>query len=772
MIPEINSWSCPCHSGGVTGYGPIGAAIMFVGIAPGKDEMRSGRPFTGQSGTLLRNILEALELNLDDYYTTNLMCKPKVEPELADIVECLPRLTKEIMTVRPKLIVALGALAAGIFAPDQKFGDARGSFDWHPSYKCWILVTNHPAAALHESEARTNLATDLVKDLQLIPEFLHDIPDLSVRDMIYCLVNTKKSAQELLNNLPTDRIIGIDIETSNPELEEVDAHTDELLCLAISYRRDDGFEPTWVLPREVLSDLEWPSVQWTWHYGTFDTQKLIKTLGRDLSIVHDTLLMHNCLEERSGRHRLKKLSRRYAYAGYYDDKIKGIKTNMRRAAPQELHLYCAHDTRNTVRLAYKFEPLIRQEGTDWLYKNLLIPAVNTFKYMQYRGVPISKDAALDLAREWLPLYGKKENALREMVRVAGGDPEINFASPQQLSKFLYKNLKLPRAPSKTSTATDKDILADLADLHPFVNGLIDVRHLKKMLDTYIFGVLDDIKDTGRIHPSPLLHGTNSGRCSYSNPPINTIPRPYMESPYGPHLRKLFAAEPGYCILEFDYKQAELYQAYYLSGDPNLGLDLASGDFHRQTAAFIHQCAPHEVTDEWRFQAKRTNFGKLYRIGDAKLAKQIKRPIDEAHEWSVAWDVRYQKYVQWGEDLFASLPEKGEIETVTHRKFRYPLVLDRSIISAIYNGPIQATSHDYILDSIIETFWPLYNNWRAEICLDIHDAIIVHCPLAHWEVAAQYMVQVMEKPRFGLPKMHAEVKMGDSWGSVKEIKLVV
>lgn len=757
------------------GYGPADAKVMLIGIAPGRHELTSGHPMTGQSGVLMGNIMEATGYDLEACYRTNLLCRPSKEPTLSDIMECFPRLLQEIATIRPRLIVCLGSDVAGVFFPDRKFGEVRGTFDWHPTYKCWLLATNHPAAVLYDGEGRNSIANDLVKDLALIPQFLRDDPQLSDRDLIYCLINEPLHAQQLLNSLPLDRTIGIDIETSNPELEEVDAHVDELICLSISYVADDGTELTWVLPRDVLVDgLVWPDdARWATHYGTFDMQKLLKLLGIDLPIVEDSLLLHNCLEERSGRHKLKPLSRRFLYAGFYDDKVKNVKTNMRRADPQELYLYCAHDTRNTVRLVNKLTPMVRSEGTYGVYEKLLLPAINVFKKMQFRGVPVSRSTALELAKEWLPLYGEKERALRKMVLDTGHVPkdmDTFFGSPQQKSKFIYGVLKLPRAPGGTSTATGKDVLEELSGMHPFIDASIDLTHLKHMLTTYVFGMLDTIKDTGRIHPSPLLHGTNGGRLSYSGPAINTWPRPYMPSPYGPRLRTLIAAEPDYDILEMDYRQAELYMAYFLSGDKNLGLDLATGDFHRQTAAFIHKIDPSVVSGEQRFQAKRTNFGKLYRIGDAKLAKQIERSVAEAHEWSVAWDERYAEYVEWGERLFRSLSDTGEIKTVTGRKFRYPLVLDRSIISAVYNGPIQSTSHDYILDSIIEGYDTMYGEWGAEICLDIHDALIIHSPKKHTLTAARYMTEVMERPRFGLPKMYSEIKIGPSWGEAKEIDL--
>lgn len=766
----VNSPTAPtqfiCHERGIIGSGPVPCDLMIVGIAPGRAEMQSGKPFTGQSGKLLHNILEATNplLSKDNYYLTNIVCTQNEQPTLEDIIACRPRFQREVAFVRPKLIVLLGMIVTGLFFPDKKFGEVRGSFDYYLPYDCWLLPTNHPAAILHSESRKDSIATDLVNDFKKISQFFSDRPTIKSRDISYHVVATSEEAQWHLNTLPLDQPLALDVETDNKEIDAIDPHSDSLLSLAISNGRK-----TIVLPRSVITpDLKWPKAQWSFHYGSFDTQALLH-IGIDLPIVHDSLLMHFAIDERSGTHKLKPLTRQYEYAGFYEAKIAKVHTNMRAAEPEELYKYNAADAYYTAKLLHRFKPMMEQEKASWAYEHLSLPAVNIFKYMQYRGVPFSRERALDLARKWLPLYKTKEAVLRAMVLQAGGDPDINFDSPQQLSKFLYGTLRLPRAPGGTATATGKDVLEALAGEHPFVNGLIDLRHLVHLLTTYIFGVLDDIKQDGRLHPAPLLHGTVGGRLSYSKPPINTIPRPYMESPYGPELRKLFTADPGHVILELDYRQAEIYMAYFYSQDPMLKADLASGDFHTQTAAFIAAIEPTQVTKEQRFQAKKTNFGKIYLIGDTKLAKQINRSVAEAHVWSSLWDKRYSRYIAHTEELFKQAVDTGEITTVTSRKRRFPIILDRAPLNQIVNFQGQSTSHDYILDSIIQAYWPL-RKMGADILLDIHDAILIHAPENKWQEAAALMQEVMQRPRFGFPSVPTEIKVGESWGEVQEVEI--
>lgn len=769
-----------CHPMGVTGDGPLDAEVMLVGIAPGTVEMTTGKPMTGQSGTLTNNILEATGWHRDKCFCTNVVCYKIDEPTLEQIMQCRPRFLEEVARVKPKLIVALGALVTSMFFSDKKFGEVRGMIEWHPLYNAWVLPTYHPAAILRSGEMGSTIAGDIVNDFAKIAMFFADGEEARqrIKRVQYTVVTSTEEAQEVINNLPTDRPVILDVETDNKELDELDPQDDRLLCLAISYLDTGEVDgPTWTIPEQYARGLNWRTdeVQWGAHYFAFDSQVMLR-LGVDIPIVHDSLLAHFTLDERSGKHKLKPLAREYCYSGFYEEKIADARAarkgkSMGEVESEITHEYNAHDAAYEARmLSIRYIPRMKEEGVYDLYEKLLIPAANVYKYMQWRGAPISQKRIRSLAEEWLPLYVDKSRALKDEVHRLGGPPDINLDSPKQLSRFMYGTLRIPGGPS-----TAKEVIEKLQDEHPFVKDLVSIRHLGKMISTYLEGINADIKGDGRVHPAPLLHGTVAGRCSYSRPAVNTIPRPYEEtSPYGHRLRWLFVAQPDnepdeYTLLEADYKQAEIHTAAFYCQDAQMIADLETGDFHTNTAAFITELAIELIRKAQRSDAKRTTFGKFFGIGIPKLAAQTHKTLAEADKFSKRWDERYPGYVKWTKDVFALAQEQGFVSNINGRKRRFPIIMDSDVRNQIINFPIQSTAHDALMSSITELYHPLYDRFQCEIMLDVHDALIARVPKKKAMHAASYIKSVMERPRFpGFPSIPVEIKMGPSWAECEEI----
>lgn len=771
-----------CHTDGIKGQGYTENGIMLLGIAPGKQEMQSHVPMSGPSGLLTNNLLEACGWHRDKTYATNLMCYENPEPSGDEVMACWPRLAEEIKLVKPKLVIPLGKFVSEILFPLRSFGDIRGSITWYEPWQCHLMPTFHPAAILHSKKgAGPGIASDIVFDFKKIQMFLADHAagiTSRMKYVYYDVVRTREQAQQLLDSLPTDRIVAIDVETTSQDVDIIDAQVDKLICLAITVL---GEPLTWVFPVEVLRQgLDWPvNIQWTGHYATFDMQIILGELGIDLPIVHDTLLLHYMLDERAGRfarHGLKPVSRAYAYAGFYEDDIKKErkKNKMVNVPRERTYAYNADDTANTAFLADRFIHWVKEEGMWDVYERTMAFA-NIAKYMQYRGLHISKERLVDLGVEWIPMIVEKENALLQTVERLGGDPNMNLGSNDQLGRFLFGTLNIPcveRTPTGKPQVT-KDVLELLADEHPFVTDLIDLTHLKHLVSAYIIGIKDDIKKTGRVHPTPMLHGTVAGRLAYSNPAINTIPASYTDSPYGPKLRKLFtASDDDHVILEFDYKQAEIWMAAAYSNDPQMWEDLRSGDIHRKNAAFINNILENLVTTAQRWEAKRTTFGKIYLIGDDKLAKQTNKTLLEARVFSRLWDRRYATYIKHTTRLFNEAKATGEVRTKTGRVRRFPLIVDGSTKNQVVNFPLQASSHDYVMESINSSYYTLRDTFDAHILLDLHDAILVEAKKSNWKHVAEHMVKTMSTQFFGdiLPQVPVEVKMGESWGECHEIEL--
>ena len=160
---------CKLHTLGrkqiVFGSGNPDADLMFVGEAPGADEDEQGVPFIGRAGQLLTKIIEAIGLTRDDVYIANVIkCRPpgNRNPEPDEIAECEPFLLRQIESIRPKVIVALGTFAAhALLRTDLPISKLRGVF--HEYHGAKLLPTFHPAYLLRSPERKRDVWDDMKK---------------------------------------------------------------------------------------------------------------------------------------------------------------------------------------------------------------------------------------------------------------------------------------------------------------------------------------------------------------------------------------------------------------------------------------------------------------------------------------------------------------------------------------------------------------------------------------------------------------------------------
>jgi DNA polymerase len=158
---------CKLHTLGRTqvvfGVGNPEADLMFVGEGPGADEDIQGEPFVGRAGQLLTKIIEAIGLKREDVYIANVIkCRPpgNRNPEPDEVEQCAPFLFRQINTVKPKVIVALGKFAAQcLLQTNDPITRIRGR---EFKYRDAILIpTYHPAYLLRTPSAKREVWEDM-----------------------------------------------------------------------------------------------------------------------------------------------------------------------------------------------------------------------------------------------------------------------------------------------------------------------------------------------------------------------------------------------------------------------------------------------------------------------------------------------------------------------------------------------------------------------------------------------------------------------------------
>ena len=150
----------------VFGVGNPNAELMFIGEAPGADEDQQGEPFVGRAGQLLNNMIKAMGLRREDVYIANIIkCRPPGNrtPERDECETCSPFLMRQIAAIKPKAIVALGAVAAKtLLAINAPMSEFRGR--WFDFRGTKLAVTYHPAFLLRDPRQKK----ETWKDLQMV----------------------------------------------------------------------------------------------------------------------------------------------------------------------------------------------------------------------------------------------------------------------------------------------------------------------------------------------------------------------------------------------------------------------------------------------------------------------------------------------------------------------------------------------------------------------------------------------------------------------------
>lgn len=785
-----------CCPDGIRGYGNPEYGVMFVGQNPAWNEMQSGLPFTGSDGELLNGVLKGCGWDREKVYCTNSCCVR----DLSRIDICRERLIREINEFNPKLIVTLGATACenlwGMKISKcrgalqyTKFNGARGLATWLPSA---ILQADTP-------EQQNDYAAEFVRDIRKINRYFGPgkTPPTQVT-VPYILISNISEAQRILDELPRDELVTIDIETPifDKDAKEADPYH-KILCVGVGLKDDVQY----VFPEKIIGKLSWPKdVQWGgWNLYGFDMVGLRDRYGIELPVVHDGMLSSYVRDERTkyGTHKLKHNSREDAGADFYEeDDIRGSLDN--------LYKYNGFDVAYNHRVLRYHLSAFDDDDTK-LYYGLLIPAANMYSEAQYYGCRVDLFKWFDLTIKFMAM----EQQLREELTNESGitNPNSNAQVGHYLFDILGIDPKEYSHPTKGSLnggkfawSVDKNVL-DAID-HPWAAKL---RKYNMVVDTksrYLDGVKAQIKHDGKVHPKCWIPGTTTGRPSYSDPPIQQLPHERTVGELS-EVRSIFVPDSDdYIFLAADYSQIELWIMWAYSEDANLLADLTEpwyvtgkADYHSRTCTHgvpcdvhmsvcdtcyltLNMCAclsfkPHTEAGcskciKWAYDRdnqKHVNFGIPY----GETAYGLRRPppigtglsIKENQKLIDNWYNRNKDVYNWQKAIEYQLRTKGFIKTPSGRKRRFPIVLNPKQIRQAINAPIQGTASDYTMTAAIE-LCPLIKPYDSRLVWTTHDEILLHVNRKHLDEVKSVTREVMQKPRFpGFPSIKVEMKEGNS-----------
>ena len=152
----------------VFGEGAPDARIMFIGEGPGREEDIQARPFVGDAGKLLTNLIVKLGMKREDVYIANIVkCRPpnNRNPENSEITECIPFVEKQIELINPDVIVCLGRVSANaLLRINMPISKMRGNFYHYKDIP--VMPTFHPAYLLRNTKDKWLTWDDMQKVLE------------------------------------------------------------------------------------------------------------------------------------------------------------------------------------------------------------------------------------------------------------------------------------------------------------------------------------------------------------------------------------------------------------------------------------------------------------------------------------------------------------------------------------------------------------------------------------------------------------------------------
>jgi DNA polymerase I len=407
--------------------------------------------------------------------------------------------------------------------------------------------------------------------------------------------------------------------------------------------------------------------------------------------------------------------------------------------------YAAEDADACLRL----EPILRREmetaGVLPLFSEVEMPLVGVLTRMERAGVKIDAQALESMS----VALGRELARLEEEIQEAAGVP-FNVNSTRQVAEVLFERLKLPKGKrTREGYSTDVEVLEQLAPLHPLPKLLLAHRQSQKLKTTYVDSLPRLVNpETGRVHATFHQTVASTGRLSASDPSLQNIP---VRTEEGRAIRRAFIAEGERGLLaSFDYSQVELRLLAHLSHDPVLTEAFRTGvDVHATTASRLFGVAPEAVTAAQRAQAKIVNFGIIYGMGPARLARELSLSRALASAFIEEYKRTLSGVAAYLEQLLESARRTGYVETILKRRRPLPgLKAEGSRKAdaerAAVNAPIQGSAADLIKVAMVKIDSLLgEQGYRTRLILQLHDELLFETDEEEIGSVAPIIREVME-----------------------------
>ena len=411
---------------------------------------------------------------------------------------------------------------------------------------------------------------------------------------------------------------------------------------------------------------------------------------------------------------------------------------------------------------------IKEEELEYLFNDIEMPLSYVLADMELTGIKVNTEY---LEKIQVELKEKMEDKEHEIYKLAGS--EFNIMSPMQLAKVLFEDLQIPY-PKKVKDgkySTSKDILDKLVDVHPIINLILEYRTLAKLYTNYAVGLLEEVRNDGRIHTIYTQALTRTGRLSSISPNLQNIP---ARGEYSSLIRSAFIPDSDSVLLSSDYSQVELRVFAHMSNTENLiNAFVEDKDIHTKTASDIYHVSMDEVTKDMRRTAKAVNFGIVYGISSFGLADDLGIDFKEAKSFIDNYLTTYPGIVKFMEDTKAGAYRDGYVKTLMGRKRVIEELQNKNFMirssgeRMALNTPIQGTAADILKKAMVDIYAEFNKrNLKSKMLLQVHDELVFNVVNDELEEVKELVRDLMENAyKLSVP-LKVEIEYGADWSEAK------
>ncbi len=403
-----------------------------------------------------------------------------------------------------------------------------------------------------------------------------------------------------------------------------------------------------------------------------------------------------------------------------------------------------------------------------LYQDIELPLTYVLEKMEINGFLVDKDFLINKGEELNKTLTDLESKIYELAGL-----EFNLSSPKQLATILFEKLNIPypKKVKDNNYSTSKEILDKLTD-YEIVNLILDYRAIFKMKTSYINGIINEIKEDGKIHTIFNQTLTRTGRLSSERPNLQNVP---IRDEMGRLVRKAFIPSlENAKIASFDYSQIELRIFADMAEATDMIEAFKEGiDIHAKTASQIFHVPLNEVTKEMRRKAKAVNFGIIYGISSFGLSEDLGINLKEAKTFIDAYLEAFPGIKDYMNLVIMNAYRDGYVKTLSGRKRIIDEITNKNYLirqsgeRIALNTPVQGSAADILKMAMIEIDREMERlNLKSKMLVQVHDELVFEVLDEEVEILKDLVIRIMTTCYKLEVPLEVDFEIGKNWYDAK------